>query len=145
MRLPDQEALLARRWFIFNGVGIAGFVVQLAALWLLVVAGGWPYLAATALAVECALLFNFALHERWTWRDRPAIGTASRLSRLWRFHLVNGSVSMAGNLVVMAALTGSVGVPPLAANTIAVLACSLVNFAGSDRLIFRPLAASSPR
>jgi putative flippase GtrA len=111
-------------------------VVQLTVLWALVSVLGWPYLPATAIAVESALLVNFALHERWTWRDRPAV-SGGRAARLWRFHLLNGSVSLAGNLLVTATLTGGFGVPPLAANTAAVLACSLVNFAGSDRLVFR--------
>lgn len=127
-----------RRYVVFNGVGVAGFLVQLSVLWALVSLVGWPYLAATAIAVESALLLNFTLHERWTWRDRPARRATDRWSRLWRFHLLNGSVSMVGNLAVMAALTGGLGVPPLVANTAAVFACSLVNFAGSQRLVFRP-------
>ena len=32
-----------------------------------------PLVAATALAVEAAVLSNFASHVRWTWRDRKAL------------------------------------------------------------------------
>jgi hypothetical protein len=38
----------------------------------------------------------------------------------------------------MRLLVGAWGMPPLAANLIAVLACSLVNFWLGDRLVFSP-------
>jgi putative flippase GtrA len=82
------------------------------------------------------VLHNFLWHERWTWRDRPAAGIA-RLDRLWRFHVCNGLVSLIGNLILMRTLVGLVGMQPVAANAIAVLACALVNFTASDRLVFR--------
>ena len=123
------------RFWRFNGVGVAGFVVQLAALTALL-AAGVHYLAATAIAVEAAVLHNFLWHERWTWRDRPAAGP-ERLDRLWRFHILNGLVSLVGNLLIMRLLVGVLGVQPVIANAAAVLACALVNFAASDRLVFR--------
>ena len=122
------------RFLRFNGVGLGGFVLQLLVLSLLVRLG-LHYLAATALAVETAVLHNFFWHERWTWRDRPARGRA-RLARLGRFHLLNGSVSLAGNLVLMRLLVGELHVAPIPANVLAVVACSLINFLGSDRLVF---------
>lgn len=124
-----------RRWFVFNAVGVAGFAVQLGALAVLLHAG-LHYLAATALAVEAAVLHNFAWHERWTWRDRPVSGTA-RAARLWRFHVLNGLVSLAGNLAIMQVLVGMLHVPALPANGAAVLACAVVNFLAGDRLVFR--------
>lgn len=123
-----------RRWFIFNAVGVAGFAVQLGALALLL-RTGVPYLWATGLAVEMALLHNFAWHERWTWRDRPASG-GPRLARLGRFHLANGVVSLLGNLAIMRALVGVLGAPPLAANAVAVVVCAALNYLAGDRLVF---------
>ncbi len=123
-----------RRWFVFNVVGVAGFAVQLGLLALLLHVGV-PYLGATALAVEAAVLHNFVWHERWTWRDRPSSGIGRAL-RLWRFHLLNGVVSMAGNIVIMAVLVGSFHVPPLGANAVAVAACAIVNYVAGDRLVF---------
>jgi len=122
------------RFWRFNAVGVLGFAVQLAALAGLV-HGGMHYLAATALAVEAAILHNFLWHERWTWRDRPAAGVA-RLARLLRFHALNGGVSLAGNIVIMRVLVGVCGMPPLPANVAAVLACAAINFLGADRLVF---------
>ena len=125
---------MGARFFRFNLVGVAGFVLQIATLGLLLGAGV-HYLVATALAVEVAILHNFLWHERWTWKDRPAEGR-SRLGRLARFHLLNGTVSLAGNLILMRVLVGALGLPALLANLIAVLACALANFAASDRAVF---------
>ena len=127
------------RFLRFNGVGVAGFVVQLlvlAALLRLEI----HYLAATALAVEAAVLHNFFWHERWTWADRPANGRA-RLARLGRFHALNGTVSLVGNLVLMRVFVGAFGVPAIPANLLSVLSCAAVNYFGSDRVVFRDRAS----
>jgi putative flippase GtrA len=121
------------RFIRFNAVGGLGFGIQLAVLAILVRAG-MHYLIGTAIAVEAALLHNFAWHERWTWRDR--VTTGGRAGRLLRFHLLNGSVSLGGNLLLMPLLVGGCGLPVLTANLLAVLACALVNFAGADAAVF---------
>ncbi len=122
-----------RRWFVFNLVGVAGCAVQIAALAVLLHAGA-HYLAATALAVEAAILHNFVWHERWTWRDRDV--PLSPGARLWRFHLLNGAVSLVGNVALMRTLVGGLDVPPLVANLIAVLACSAINFTVGDSVVW---------
>lgn len=130
------------RWLRFNGVGALGVVLQLSALGLLTRGAGLHYLAATAVAVELAVLHNFILHERWTWRDRPA-GSAGRLvARLWRFHALNGAISLGGNLLVMAVLTGTLGLDPVVANLMAILLCSVLNFAASELLVFTRVTAA---
>ncbi len=85
-----------------------------------------PVALATAAAVEAAVLHNFFWHQRWTWHDRPTQGTRETLARLRRFHAVNGLVSLVGNVVITSALVHA-GVHPVAANIIAILACSIVN------------------
>ena len=130
-----MEGSTGLRFLKFNGVGAIGFALQLGVLALLLHLGV-HYLAATAVAVELTILHNFWWHERWTWRDRPA-DSRVRLHRLWRFHAANGLVSLTGNLVLMRLLVGLAGMPPLPANLLAVLACALINFTASDRLVFR--------
>lgn len=102
-----------RRWMKFNLVGAIGIAVQLTALWVF---SGWldlNYLAATALAVECAVLHNFCWHVRFTWADRGGRGAAGRLAR---FNLTTGLVSIGGNLLLMRLLTGQAHLPVLPAN-----------------------------
>jgi dolichol-phosphate mannosyltransferase len=148
-RLKPRLRLTGQMRFLrFNGVGVVGFALQLGVLTLLL-GFGVHYLLATALAVESAVLNNFFWHERWTWRDRPVAGRG-RVVRLFRFHALNGLVSLVGNVLLMRLFVGSFGVPPIPANIAAVLACSLVNYFGSDRIVFRtrfasPSEASAPR
>ena len=124
-----------RRWLTFNLVGLIGVGVQLAALTLLRSAGV-HYLLATALAVEAAVLQNFAWHERWTWLDRTAADPSRTGSRLIRFNLTVGAVSIAENLFFMKLLVGCLGIHYLPANLISITICSVLNFFISDRLVF---------
>jgi putative flippase GtrA len=128
-----------RRWFKFNAVGLAGVAVQSAAL-LLLLAAGVHYLVATWLAVESAILHNFAWHRRWTWRERSR---PNWLRALLRFHTANGAVSLAGNLIVMRLLAGGAGWPPWAANLASIGLCSFVNFWAAGRWVFPEMLYSS--
>jgi len=126
---------LIHRWLRFNAVGFAGIFVQLAALAALKQFAGLATMAATAIAVELAVLHNFYWHERWTWRTR---GTPGLGGRLLRFHLANGALSLGSNLVWMRLLSGTLGMHYLPANAISIAVTALLNFAASERFVFRP-------
>ena len=128
---------LGLRWLKFNAVGAIGFVVQIAML--AVFAGGlrMNFLWATALAVEVAVLHNFAWHELYTWRDRTRLARGGRLGRLLRFNLTTGTLSIGGNVVIMQVLVGRLGINYLVSNVLAILACSFANFAASHWMVFR--------
>ena len=121
----------------FVAVGLAGFVVQLSALAALTMGLDVPHVVATAMAVELAILHNFVWHERWTWADRTAMDPEGTWRRLARFHASSGVVSIAGNLLVTAWIVSATNIPLLAANTLAVGACMVLNFVAADRLVFR--------
>jgi putative flippase GtrA len=123
------------RWLTFNAIGILGAGVQLWFLHLLTRAGV-EYLAATALAVEAAVLHNFAWHQRYTWADRPTGDVPAVMVRLFRFHLSNGAVSIVANLLLMRWLVGGLRAGVLVANCLAILVCSTVNFLLGDRFVF---------
>ena len=131
----DDWKTLGRRWLKFNFVGALGIGVQLTALSLLAGAGV-GYLAATALAVEAAVVHNFLWHERMTWRDRSTPLLGHLLVRFLRFQMANGLISLLGNLLVMRLLVGALHLPVLWANLGAIAACAAVNFVVSDRLVF---------
>ncbi len=126
---------MIRRWVRFNTVGIAGIVVQLAALAAWKQFPGISTLTATALAVEIAVLHNFYWHERWTWGTRETPGWTARLLR---FHLANGLVSLLSNLLWMRLLTEHTGMHYLPANIISISITALLNFALSEWFVFRP-------
>ncbi len=128
---------LWRRWLTFNGVGLMGVAVQLGTVALLVHGLHLHYLLSTAIAVEMAVLHNFVWHQHWTWRDRPSSSTTAVANRLVRFHLLNGTVSLGGNLSVMAVLCGALGMDPVAANVAAIATCSMLNFFASEVIVFK--------
>jgi putative flippase GtrA len=131
------------RWIKFNAIGGVGVGVQLAALSIL---RSWlklDYLLATGLAVEIAVIHNFLWHERFTWADRPATRPIQSLVRLAKFNSSNGAVSIVGNVVLMRLLVGEVRLNYVAANLVAIVVCSLVNFLLSDRLVFDGEAKSA--
>jgi len=116
------------RWWRFNAVGVVGVAVQMALLDL-ALRVGLAYLPATALAVEATLLHNYAWHRRWTWRDRPH-------ASLLRFHFTVGVLSLAGNLLIMRLLVGTLGLNPVLANLMAITLCAIGNFLLADRTVF---------
>ena len=133
-RVPPVGSSLTR-WLAFNAVGVAGMAVQLAVVAALVHLG-CHYLVATVLAVEAAIVHNFLWHQRWTWRDRPAQSASETAGRLLRFQVLNGTISLLGNVGVTAWFTGIVGLNPIVSNLIAITVCSLLNFVFSEALVF---------
>ena len=119
----------------FNLVGIAGAAVQLSLIALLTKSFDLRAGLAAAIAVEVAILHNFAWHERFTWRDRTA--DSSPLVRLLRFHAANGTVSLIGNAVLVDLFVERCGFPVVLSGLAAILICALVNFRLADRWVYR--------
>ena len=125
-------------WIKFNVVGVLGFALQSSALFVMThTAHRFSYLAATAIAVELAVLNNFIWHQRWTWKDRPSITRFETLCRLAKFNITSGLFSMAGNLILMGILVGHLGLPVTGANLFSVMACSICSFVLADRIAFQ--------
>ena len=95
-----------------------------------------PYLVATVVAVVATVVHNFLWHWRWTWDDRD-LSPVEAVGAFGRFALSSGSVSLAGNLLVMPLLVGSAGVAPVPANLVAIVICGLLNFWLADHVAFR--------
>jgi putative flippase GtrA len=131
------------RWSVFNLVGFFGMAVQLGVVVYLVRFLGWNYLLATALGVEAAVLHNFVWHHRWTWRDRPPSSRGELIGRLARFHLINGAVSLLGNVGLAALGTGGLHVDPVVSNLAAIAVCASINFAGSHTAVFKSAPAAA--
>lgn len=144
MRKPMRNPVLANArssamtpWIKFNLVGLLGFALQTGALFVLThAAPRVSYLAATAMAVELAVLNNFVWHHLWTWSDRPSFTKGETLRRLWKFNVTTGLVSITGNLLLMSVLVGRLGLPIVGANLVTVAACSILSFFLADRIAF---------
>jgi putative flippase GtrA len=133
---------LLQRWIKFHMVGLMGMCVQLTVLPLLKSGLDLNYLPATVLAVEAAVLHNFAWHEKFTWRDRASVHYSEVLKRLARFNLTTGMISIVGNVLIMRFLVGQEHLPYMMANIIAIGCCSVANFLCSEVIVFRKTAVS---
>ena len=124
-----------KRWLRFNAVGILGAGIQLALL-ALMVRLHIHYLIATAIAIEIALLHNYAWHRRWTWGSDTRAG---RPGSIWRFHASNGLISLICNLLLMRLFTGAMAFPPVPSNLAAITLTSFLNYALASKWVFAHL------
>ena len=92
---------------------------------------------STALAVEAAVLHNFVWHEKFTWRHLPRGENRDVLARLLRFHLGNGLISIAGNVILVKLFADTLRISPYLGNVMAIAICALANFAASEWFVFR--------
>jgi putative flippase GtrA len=140
--LPGAAPSRTIRWLRFNCVGLIGVGMQLVVLAALVYGLGLHYAIATPLAVELTILHNFMWHEHWTWRENRK---HSCLKTLFAFNLSSGSVSLIGNMLLTPVLVEAAGLNVIAANLLAIVACSLANFFLADCLVFRSWTGSLSR
>jgi putative flippase GtrA len=120
----------------FSLVGAFGIALQLSVLSRLTCAHV-QYMIATGVAVESAILHNFLWHRRFTWPDRTRPGPKDFFRSLLRFHVSNGLISLAGNLLLMRVLVPFAKLPVLLANFAAIATCFLANFLAGDYWVFR--------
>jgi putative flippase GtrA len=72
----------------FAAVGSSGVPINLGLLYLLAELCRLPEVAASAVAIELSILWNFALNNAVTFRDRNPSAQATFVSRLVRYNLV---------------------------------------------------------
>ena len=125
--LLERLALTHGNRFVrFCLVGGSGVVVNMCVLALLVSVGGWPPLIAAPIAAEVAIVNNFLLNDRWTFRDKRS--GRSLLQRGLRY---NG-LTLGGVLISIATFTTLVYVFRMhyaVANLIAIAAGTAWNYA----------------
>ena len=121
-------------WLKFNAVGGIGIGVQLIVLSGLKSGLHIDYLLATALAVEAAVVHNFAWHERFTCAERESKNVAIRFLK---FNLTAGAFSILGNILLMALFVDLARMHYLLANSATIAVCSLGNFLVSDQFVFQ--------
>lgn len=137
------------RWLRFNVVGAMGAVVQTLALYVFTHLVGLEYMTSIGLAVELAILHNFAWHVLWTFpvrkmdvsRERSAShgpgGNFSIPRSLLRFQLQTGMTSIGGNLALMWLFVDLIRFPVIGANLLAIALCSTANYFLAERFSFR--------
>jgi len=123
----------------FGIVGLSGIVVNSAILWALVRELHLAVLLGSVLATEAAILSNFLLNDRWTFRGARERSFAQRLLRFNGVAL-GGMAITAGILTALASYTR---LHLLIANVLAVGAATGWNYVVNSRWTWnRPQAAS---
>lgn len=122
------------RFIRFGIVGASGVVVNMGVLFLLVYLGSWNHIGAAAVSTEAAILSNFVLNDRWTFRSDGA--SSGWLRRAGSYNAV-ALAGLAVSLAVLAILTDGLRMHYLTANLFAIGAATLWNYTGSSRFAWR--------
>lgn len=129
------ELILYSKPLRFALVGGSGALVNLALMALLLGATGDEDVSSIA-GIEASILWNFALHEAWTFRYRFRGGLQGVVSRLAGYHLavVWGAAT---TYLVMKSLHEYLGFNPLLGQASGIIAGYIVNYLMSRRLAWR--------
>ncbi len=121
----------------FALVGLAGTVVNLATLALLTlfmpILTSKLFALGSAIAIEVSTLFNFSLHEKWTFSDRRL---GNPLNRLAKFHL-SVAPAVATQYLVANALKYIAHLNPLVAQFIGIVLGFVVNYVLSELKVWK--------
>lgn len=90
-------------------------------------------LITSFIAVQCAILFKFGIHEHWTFRDRRGDGWI--VARFLQFNL-SSFLSPVINLAAVNVLTPLLDISPYASNTVGAVFGLIVNWLLSAHIIW---------
>lgn len=123
--LVDGPTAPQLRKFVVVGTVAAG--LQLLLLWLFVDSAGLHYLVGALVAIECTIVFQYVLNNRWTFRSDRNTGTREFLVGLGRTNVVRGT-AIPIQIGVLYALVTFQGVPYLVANAVGILVSGVYRY-----------------
>ncbi|HUP86995.1 MAG TPA: GtrA family protein [Acidimicrobiales bacterium] len=139
MSLWRARASRAAKFAVVGGTGL--LVNQLALAGAVHV--GLYYLLGAIVATQCSSLWNFALSERWVFREGADARRHGTLARLGLFLAMNNlALGVRGPLLYL--LTTRLGVHYLLSNLISLLLLTVVRFALADSWIWSGAAVDGP-
>jgi putative flippase GtrA len=128
LRRPHNWIQLAK----FGIVGLSGYVVNLVVYALLLKQAGFHYLLAATVSFLVAATNNYIWNRLWTFRHQRGHVAYQGL----RF-LVVAVLAYGANLLVLTGLVEVVGVDKIAAQAIAIVLVTPLNFIGNKLWSFR--------
>jgi dolichol-phosphate mannosyltransferase len=131
-----RRALLPRGFIRFGCVGALGVLVNNVALVLLHYRAGLHYLVAAAMAVELAIVHNYAFNELWTFSKFRRSVRSSWVTRLGKFQLVSLG-GMVINLGILFVLRGLMDLPLLPSNLAGIAGAVVYNYAANKLWTWR--------
>ena len=130
LRLSWEEGEI-KRFLKFALVGGSGVLVNEGLLWLLWGIWGMVLFAASILAIEVSIIWNFSLNEVWTFHDRGDGGAKAVFRRMGLFNLIS-IVGLSLNIAILLFLHNVFGVYPLTANAVGIAVAFLWNFSANN-------------
>jgi len=130
-----------QRLIQFGAVGVSGVAVNMAGVWLalLALAGtatapGLQDAIASAAGIVISILTNFLLNDLWTWGDRSK--SSPWLSRLLRYYAVSAAAGGV-QFSVAVALSALVGLDIYLAQLAGIVLGTGINYVANNRWTFR--------
>jgi dolichol-phosphate mannosyltransferase len=130
LRSPEATGRLAR----FGAIGLSGLILNETLLALATERAHFYYLASSVISTQIAILWNFALTERWVYSGRNC--HLDWRSRLGAFCLVCTTAQVV-TTPALYILVDYAATPYLFANLVAIPASTLVRFTIAERVIWK--------
>jgi dolichol-phosphate mannosyltransferase len=134
------------RFFKFGVVGATGVVVDMGVLAILVYLAVMPLILAKTLATELAIMNNFILNDRWTFRDAAASCQSGRLVQRFMRSNVIAFAGLCLNVALFHVQVFGLGLNLYLANLVSIGAVAVINYMLSKHFGWRmPGAEASPK
>ncbi len=136
MKLPYRVEALKRdflRLIKFSIVGVIGAGINTGFLWVLTDFAGLFYLFSSAIAIEIAIIMQFLMNDRWTFKERKTTRAGQFIKRILKSNLWR-SGGLAINIGILYLLTEYVGVYYLLSNILGIICAFLLNYILESRL-----------
>ena len=140
-QLADLRLGSVARLSRFALVGLSGIPVNMLLLYLLTDVAGVYYIASAILATQGSTLWNFALTERYVFKDRGGAGRGRPL-RLGQFLIVNNA-ALGLRVPMLFVLTSMLGMHYLVSNLLTLVVLTVLRFVVSDGWIWRARAEAA--
>lgn len=127
---------LLKRILSFQFIGWIGTAINLAVLWFCYDVLSWPLLVSGALAIEIAIIHNFAWYYFWTWNDRVAFTVRNFITLFARYNIFTAAIDFVIRLGILWILTEYFGVHYLISDVIGMFIAPILKYITNDAYIF---------
>jgi putative flippase GtrA len=117
----------------FSIVGVIGALINTGLLWLFTYLAGIYYLLSSAIAIEIAILIQFLLNDRWTFKEKKTKGVKQFIVRILKSNLWR-SGGLVVNIGILYLLTEYADIYYLISNIFGILCAFLWNYLFESRL-----------
>jgi len=136
MKLPERVGALKHdflRLTKFSIVGVIGAGINTWFLWLFTDVAGLYYLYSSLIAIEIAIILQFLMNDRWTFKEQKTTHVEQFVRRIIKSNIWR-SGGLAVNIGVLYVFTEYLGVYYLLSNIAGIICSFLLNYLFESRL-----------